>query len=283
MPATIIDGKAVAEAILTDLKQKVAALRKPPGLAAVLVGDDQASTLYVKNKEKACHKVGMSFHKYLCGNELMASADQSAVLAAIGFLNRDPDVHAIIVQLPVPAGFDGSALVNAIDPAKDVDGFHPNSIQRFLAGQVSAPPLVATILKLLESIHYSLVGKRVVLIGKNEVLAKTLSKAVSDAGGNLHIVAAKDDALIDQTTTGDVLISAVGWPSLVTGDFVKPGAVVIDVGITRLPDGTYAGDIDMSSVAKVASAFTPTPGGVGPVTVAMLLQRVYELAVKKNS
>lgn len=282
MPATIIDGKAVAEAILADLKQKVAALRKPPGLAAVLVGDDQASTLYVKNKEKACHKVGMSFHKYLCGNELMASADQAAVLAAIGFLNRDPDVHAIIVQLPVPAGFDGSALVNAIDPAKDVDGFHPNSIQRFLAGQVSAPPLVATILKLLESIHYSLAGKRVVLIGKNEVLAQTLSKAVSDAGGSFHVVAAKDDALINQTTTGDVLISAVGWPSLVTGDFVKPGAVVIDVGITRLPDGTYAGDIDMPSVAKVASAFTPTPGGVGPVTVAMLLQRVYELAVQQQ-
>lgn len=281
MPATIINGRAIAAEILADLKHKVADLPKPPGLAAVLIGDDPASVLYVKNKERACDTIGISFSRYICNEDCMPSADQAAVLEAIGFLNRDPMIHAIIVQLPVPAGFDPDTLIRAIDPAKDVDGFHPASLQRFLAGQINAPPLVATILKLLGSINFKLNGKRVVMIGKNQVLSQTLGKAVADAGGSLHVVAAKDDALVNQTTTGDVLIAAVGWPNLVTGDLVKPGAVVIDVGITRLPDGTYAGDVDAASVAKVASAYTPTPGGVGPVTVAMLLQRVYELAVKQ--
>ncbi len=281
MPAIIINGRAIAEAILADLKGKIAILPQPPGLAAVLIGDDPASALYVKNKEKACDTIGINFSKYFCGNEIMPTADQAAVLEAIGFLNRDPIIHAIIVQLPVPAGFDADTLIRAIDPAKDVDGFHPTSIQRFLAGQASAPPLVATILRLLESVNCKLNGQRVVMIGKNQVLSQTLGKAVTDAGGSFHVVAAKDDALINQTTTGDVLISAVGWPNLVTGDLVKPGAVVIDVGITRLPDGTYAGDVDAASVANVASAYTPTPGGVGPVTVAMLLQRVVELATKQ--
>ncbi len=275
-----IDGKAIAEEILTDLKRKVAQLQVPPGLAVILVGDNPASALYVKNKERACQRVGVAFHKYLCNEQCMPGADQAQVLDAITFLNRDPSITAIIVQLPVPAGFDADTLVAAVDPAKDVDGFHPKNIKRFLAGAaVLTPPLIRTIQRLLETAAVSLAGSTVAILGKDSVLRRTLGKVLVDAGAHVRAAVAEEAQFAALVETADVVITAQGKPGAITGNRLKPGAVVIDAGITRLPDGTFAGDVDAASVEKVAAAFTPTPGGVGPLTVAMLLSNVYELAV----
>lgn len=279
MPAQRLDGKAMAEKILEDLKLKIAALPKPPGLAVILLGNDPASTLYVKNKARACGRVGINFHTYLCNERCLAGADQRQVLDAITFLNGDPEVHGIIVQLPVPNGFDADTLIAAVDPAKDVDGFHPKNIERFLAGDtVLTPPLITTILRLLQAAGTNLEGSRVAIIAKDGVLRQTLRKTLADAGARAAVAAHGEVDLAEKTKTADVVVSAIGKPRAIVGNLLKPGAVVIDVGITRLPDGTFAGDVDVPSVEQVAAAYTPTPGGVGPLTVALLLKNVYELA-----
>lgn len=280
-PAKRLDGRAIAEEILAELKIKISDLPQPPGLAAVLVGDNPASALYVKNKAKACQRIGITFHKYLCNDQCMPDADETQVLEAIQFLNRDPMITAIIVQLPVPKGFHADTLVAAVDPAKDVDGFHPKNIERFLAGQtVPTPPLIRTIQKLIAAADVPLAGKTVAILGKDSVLRKTLGKVLVDAGAHVSTAVATDADFTKKTKAVDFIISALGKPGIITGDIIKPDAVLIDVGITRLPDGTYAGDVNAASVEKVAAAFTPTPGGVGPLTVAMLLENVYAMAVK---
>lgn len=281
MPAKRLDGKAIAEEILAELKIKISDLPQPPGLAAVLVGDNPASALYVKNKEKACRRVGITFHKYLCNDQCMPDAGETQVLEAIRFLNRDPLITAIIVQLPVPKGFLADTLVAAVDPKKDVDGFHPKNIERLLAGEpVLTPPLIRTIQKLIAAADVPLAGKTVAILGRDSVLRKTLGKVLVDAGAHVNAAVATDADFAGKIKAADVVISALGKPGIITGDSIKPDAVLIDVGITRLPDGTYAGDVDAASVEKVAAAYTPTPGGVGPLTVAMLLQNVFEMVVK---
>lgn len=281
MPAQRLDGKAMAEEILAGLKKKISDLPQPPGLAAVLVGDNPASALYVKNKEKACRRVGITFHQYLCNDQCMADANETQVLEAIKFLNRDPLITAIIVQLPVPKGFLADTLVAAVDPTKDVDGFHPKNIERLLAGEpVLTPPLIRTIQKLIAAADVPLAGKTVAILGRDSVLRKTLGKVLVDAGAHVSTAVATDADFAHKIKAADVVISALGKPGIITGDLIKPDAALIDVGITRLPDGTYAGDVDAASVEKVAAAYTPTPGGVGPLTVAMLLENVYAMAVK---
>ncbi|MDD5109944.1 MAG: bifunctional 5,10-methylenetetrahydrofolate dehydrogenase/5,10-methenyltetrahydrofolate cyclohydrolase [Patescibacteria group bacterium] len=274
-----IDGKALAEEILLALKPKIAALPNPPGLAAILIGDDPASTLYVRNKKRACQRVGITFHDYLANDRCMPNATQAQVLEAIAFLNHDPAITGIIVQLPVPGDFSADALVSAVDPKKDVDGFHPQNIAKYLAGQpVIVSPLIAAIKQALAAENVVLNGRTVAILAKDGVLRKTLGKFFVDAGAHVAAAAPRDSDLAQKTQAADVVVSAVGKPGLITGNLLKPDAVVIDVGITRMPDGTFAGDVDAPSVEKVASAFTPTPGGIGPLTVAMLLNNVYELA-----
>lgn len=284
MPAKRLDGKAMADHILADLKRQVALLPKPPGLAVIFVGDDPASDLYVRNKEKACHRVGINFHKYLCNEQRLPNATQAHVLEAIAFLNRDPTVTAIIVQLPVPAGFDADTLVAAVDPAKDVDGFHPKNIERLLHGDpVLVPPLIRTVQRLLQAAAVRLEGSAVTMLGKDGVLRQTLEKVLEDAGAHVTAAVAGDADWVQKTRTADVVITALGQPGSITGDRLKPDAVVIDVGITRRLDGSFAGDVDAATVEKVAAAYTPTPGGVGPLTVAMLLENVCRLAEMRTA
>ena len=279
MPAKRLDGKAIAEEILADLKVKVAALPNPPGLAAILIGDDSASMLYVRNKEKACHRIGITFHKYLSNDQCMADVNQAQVLDAIAYLNRDPAITGIIVQLPVPKGFDADTIIAAVAPAKDVDGFHPDNIERFLRGQpVLTPPLIRTIQRLLAEAGVQLLGRRVAILGKDSVLRKTLGKVLVDGGAHVSTAVVTDADFARKTKAADVVIAALGKPGVITGGLLKPDAVVIDVGITRLANGSFAGDVHAPSVENVAAAFTPTPGGVGPLTVAMLLDNVYQLA-----
>lgn len=274
-----IDGKLLAEEILLALKPKIAALPNPPGLAAILIGDDPASTLYVRNKKRACNRVGIAFHDYLRSERCMPHATQAQMLEAIAFLNQDPQITGIIVQLPVPKGFSADALVSAVDPKKDVDGFHPVNIAKYLAGKpVIVSPLIHAIERALAAGNVKLEGSTVAILAKDSILRKILGKFLVDAGAHVTVAASCDSDLAQKTKTADVVISAAGKPGLVTGALLKSDAVVIDVGITRTPDGTYAGDVDAASVEKVASAYTPTPGGIGPLTVAMLLQNVYELA-----
>ncbi|TSC75642.1 MAG: methylenetetrahydrofolate dehydrogenase (NADP+) / methenyltetrahydrofolate cyclohydrolase [Parcubacteria group bacterium Gr01-1014_31] len=273
-----LDGKALAEKILADVAVRVRKLTHAPGLAVILIGNDPASILYVRNKERACHKVGIAFHKYLSNDQFLPNADETQLLEAIGFLNLDPEVSGIIVQLPPPKGFHADVLVAAVDPAKDVDGFHPRNIEAFLAGRATlTPPLIAAVLRLLRESDAPLAGAVIAIVAKDGVLRKTLGKVLVDNGA--HVTATTNDAkdFIPTLRSADIVITAVGKPGVITGALLKPGAVVVDIGITRQPDGTFAGDVDAASVEKVAAAFTPTPGGVGPLTVAMLLENVTRL------
>ena len=210
----------------------------------------------------------------------MPNTTRAQVLEAIAFLNRDPEITGIIIQLPVPKGFSADALVSAVDPKKDVDGFHPVNIAKYLAGKpVIVSPLIRAVERALAAETVKLEGSTVTILAKDSILRKTLGKFLVDAGAHVVVAAPRDPDLAQKTKSSDVIISAVGKPGIVTGTLLKPDAVVIDVGITRMPDSTYAGDADATSVEKVAAAYTPTPGGIGPITVAMLLENVYELAI----
>lgn len=279
---TIIDGKATAQAVRAELKEEIAARCKDglraPGLAVILVGEDPASQVYVRNKERACQDTGILSLPY----RLPADTSQEALLALIAELNARPDVDGILLQLPLPAGLDASRCLLAIDPAKDVDGFHPENVGRLslgLPGMVSCTP--AGVIELLRRYNLPTRGKKAVVVGRSDIVGKPLALLLARSGefgdATVTLCHSRTANLAEECRSADFLFLAVGRPRMVTGDMVKKGAVVIDVGINRTDSG-LCGDADYDSVFPQASAITPVPGGVGPMTIAMLLKNTLEAA-----
>lgn len=274
MPARTIDGKAVAKMIIERTARRRADLGFTPGLAAILVGDDPASHLYVDLKEKACARSGIGFEKSV----FPADAAETEILAKIAELNGRPDIDAILVQLPLPAGLDEDRIIGAMDPTKDVDGFHPENLAALLQGRPRlVPGLAAGIMELIGSTGVPLAGKKALVVANNPAFYRPLAKVLSDAGAVPEFSGPDEAGLAESSVRADLLIVAVGRPGIITGDLIKPGAVIIDVGTNRL-DGKLIGDVDAVSVRETAGWLTPVPGGVGPVTVAMLLANTVALA-----
>ena len=277
---TIIDGKATAQAVRAELKEEIAARCKDglraPGLAVILVGEDPASQVYVRNKERACQDTGILSLPY----RLPADTSQEALLVLIAELNARPDVDGILLQLPLPAGLDASRCLLAIDPAKDVDGFHPENVGRLslgLPGMVSCTP--AGVIELLRRYNLPTRGKKAVVVGRSDIVGKPLALLLARSGefgdATVPLCHSRTANLAEECRSADFLFLAVGRPRMVTGDMVKKGAVVIDVGINRTDSG-LCGDADYDSVFPQASAITPVPGGVGPMTIAMLLKNTVD-------
>ena len=270
--ATPIDGKALAARIRAKLAQKIHDLvqeGKPrPGLAVVLVGADPASAVYVRNKVKACEEVGIvSFH-----HAYGADLSQEDLLAKIAELNADASVHGILVQLPLPKHIDPQQVIEAIDPSKDVDGFHPANVGLLAIGKPRFIPCTPFgIMKMLEDQAVPLRGSTACVVGASNIVGKPMALLLQAAGATVTICNSKTRDLAFHTKNADVLVVATGRPRMITGDMIKPGAVVIDVGINRLDDGSLCGDVEFETAKMVASAITPVPGGVGPMTIAMLL------------
>lgn len=281
----LIDGKATAELIQAELKAEVDAMRnagrRAPGLAVILVGDDPASQVYVRNKEKACEKVGIASFAY----RLPATTTQLELLALIHQCNIRPEVDGILLQMPLPRAIDARACLLTIDPAKDVDGFHPENVGRLslgLPGLRACTP--AGIMELLKRYNLSPKGKKAVVVGRSDIVGKPLAMLLAQpaefANATVTICHSATPSLMAECRSADFLFLAMGRPRCITGDMVRDGAVVIDVGINRTADG-LCGDADFLSVSSKAHAITPVPGGVGPMTVAMLLKNTI-LAWQKN-
>lgn len=287
-PAKIIDGKAVAEAIREELKAEVAALTRAgtvPGLAVVLVGNDPGSEIYVRNKRKACAELGINSFDH----DYPADCTEAALLKTIDKLNADPRVHGILVQMPLPRHIDDKKVLNAIDPRKDVDGFHPVNVGKLLNGEecfVSCTP--AGCRELLMRYGYDPAGKHVVIIGRSNIVGKPLAallvQKAAGANATVTICHSRTRNIAAITKEADILVAAIGVPEFLKSRMVREGAVVIDVGMNRIPDpskksGTrLVGDVDFKNVVKKVKAITPVPGGVGPMTITMLLKNTVEAA-----
>jgi methylenetetrahydrofolate dehydrogenase (NADP+)/methenyltetrahydrofolate cyclohydrolase len=276
---TIIDGKLIAEQIQDQVRKEVLDLGFTPGLAVFLVGDDEASKTYVKLKEKACKETGIDFHKYLCHDK----TDKTDLLEAIKFIGADHHVDGILVQLPLPEGFETQEVINAIDPLKDVDGFHPETLKKFLGGESDfLPGLSLGIIRLIESTKESLEGKKAVILANSEIFSSPLVKLLKDRRMDVEVIQADTKNIDTICSQADVLIVAIGRPGFVGADMVKDGAIVIDVGTTKV-DGQLTGDVDYEAVSEKEGFITPVPGGVGPVTVAMLLENTVKLAKRHRA
>ena len=264
----IIDGKAVAADIRAQLKDRIGRSGKEVGLAVVMVGDNPASRVYVRNKEKACRETGILSRTY----ELPEGVSQPELEALIVSLAADERVHGILLQLPLPEGLDAGSALAKIPPSKDVDGFSAENLGKLVRGEralVACTPL--GVMKLLESVGISPAGKRAVVLGRSETVGKPLALLFLNADATVTVCHSRTENLKEICREADILVSAVGKPGFVTEDMVKEGAVVIDVGINRGADGKLCGDVDFERVAPRTSYITPVPGGVGPMTVAMLL------------
>lgn len=274
--AHILDGKTLAKTTQAILRDKITTLApqigRPPGLAVIMVGDHPASATYVRNKERACERVGITSF----GQHLAADTSQDYLQGVIAELNADERVDGILLQLPVPQHLDDVTLLNTIDPDKDVDGLHPVNMGRLLRGEAglrSCTPL--GVMHLLSSNQIELAGKRAIVLGRSILVGKPMALMLLAANATVTMAHSRTQDLAALTQTADIVVSAIGRPKLLTPDDVKPGAVIIDVGINRIeaPDGKYrlVGDVDYEAVSPIVSAITPVPGGVGPMTVAMLL------------
>ncbi|HOF52977.1 MAG TPA: bifunctional methylenetetrahydrofolate dehydrogenase/methenyltetrahydrofolate cyclohydrolase FolD [Rhodoferax sp.] len=279
--AQIIDGNALSRQLGTEVTQRAAALRGrglPPGLAVVLVGDNQASQVYVRNKVKACHESGL--HSVL--EQYPATMTEAELLARVDVLNNDPTIHGILVQLPLPAHIDAQKVIEAISPAKDVDGFHVASAGALMVGQPGFWPCTPYgCMKMLESIGYDLRGKHAVVIGRSNIVGKPMALMLLAKNATVTVCHSATKDLKAMTLQADVIVAAVGKRNVLTADMVKPGAVVIDVGMNRNDEGKLCGDVDFAGVSQVASHITPVPGGVGPMTITMLLVNTIEAAERE--
>ncbi|HSG75160.1 MAG TPA: bifunctional methylenetetrahydrofolate dehydrogenase/methenyltetrahydrofolate cyclohydrolase FolD [Burkholderiales bacterium] len=282
MAAKIIDGKALSAELRTALKpavQQLAARGMRPGLAAIVVGDDAASRVYVRNKVRACEETGVRSESH----ELPARATEREILERVAALNADPRVHGILVQLPLPRGVDAERVLAAVSPTKDVDGFHADNLGLLLRGTPRFLPCTpAGILRLLEHAGVALAGRRAVVIGRSSIVGKPLALLLLQKDATVTICHSKTEHLAALAREADVLVAAAGVPRLVGAEMVKPGACVVDVGIHRGADGKLVGDVDAAAVLPIAGWLTPVPGGVGPMTVAMLVAntiRATELAL----
>ncbi|MGH7769130.1 MAG: bifunctional methylenetetrahydrofolate dehydrogenase/methenyltetrahydrofolate cyclohydrolase FolD [Candidatus Binatia bacterium] len=270
--ATIIDGKAVAREIQAEIKAEVDGLKRRwgmvPGLGVVLVGDDPASHLYVKNKEKACKEVGIRSEEHL----LPESVSEREILSLIQKLNRNNEIHGILVQLPLPAHVRAERVLNAVSPQKDIDGFHPVNQGLLLAGGEGFRPCTPMgIMKLLESARCDPKGKNATVVGRSNIVGKPVAIMLLEKHATVTICHSRTAHLKDEVGRADIVVAAIGKAAMIRGDWIKPGAVVIDVGINRLPSGKLSGDVEFESAKERASAITPVPGGVGPMTICMLL------------
>ena len=278
MTAHIIDGNALSKQLRAEVTQRVAALRErgiTPGLAVVLVGDNQASQVYVRNKVKACEDSGL--HSLL--ERHPASLTEADLLARVDALNHDPAIHGILVQLPLPPHIDAQKVIEAISPAKDVDGFHVASAGALMVGQPGFWPCTPYgCMKMLDSIAYDLRGKHAVVIGRSNIVGKPMALMLLQKNATVTICHSATANLKAMTLQADVIVAAVGKRNVLTADMVKPGAVVIDVGMNRNEDGKLCGDVDFEGVKEVAGYITPVPGGVGPMTISMLLVNTLEAA-----
>jgi methylenetetrahydrofolate dehydrogenase (NADP+) / methenyltetrahydrofolate cyclohydrolase len=279
MSAKILHGKHIADELLDELRVRVqlriAQGKGAPGLAVVLVGDDPASAVYVRNKRRACKHVGFRSRDY----DLPATATQAELTALIDRLNADAEIHGILVQLPLPAHIDAPSLINRIDPRKDVDGFHPENIGRLALRQRGLRPCTSKgVMTLLAHTDRPVRGQDAVVVGVSNHVGRPLIFELMLAGCTTTCCHRFTRDLPGVVARGDIVLVAVGHPSLVKGAWIKPGAVVIDVGINRLPDGSLVGDVEYAAAAQRASWITPVPGGVGPMTVATLMQNTVEAA-----
>jgi methylenetetrahydrofolate dehydrogenase (NADP+)/methenyltetrahydrofolate cyclohydrolase len=268
----ILDGKSLAAKIRGEVRQKVSRLAQRgvhPGLAVILAGDDPASRVYVRNKVRACEETGVRsfFHEY------PSAVGESELIARVESLNADPAVHGILVQLPLPRHIDAERVLGAVSPPKDVDGFHLHNLGALLAGRPGTVPCTpAGVMRLIEHAGVALSGRHAVVIGRSNIVGKPLALLLLAQNATVTVCHSKTTDLAAVARQADVLVAAVGRAKLVGADMVKPGACVIDVGVNRLPDGTLAGDVDFQAVKAVAGSITPVPGGVGPMTIAMLLE-----------
>lgn len=274
----LLDGRAVAGEIRRDLARRVAALPRPPGLAVILVGRDPASEVYVRQKEKACREVGIDSRVYRFPDD----AATEDVLELIGRLNGDPEVDAILVQSPVPRQVDFEALVQAIDPEKDADGFHPLNLGRMLRGLPGPRPCTPRgVMELLSRYSIPVRGRTACVVGRSLIVGRPLALMLLSADATVTVCHRHTADLARHTREADLLCVAVGRPGLISPDMVKEGAVVVDIGISRV-NGKVVGDVD-PGVREVAGALSPVPGGVGPMTVAMLLANAVEAACRRSS
>lgn len=279
--AKVIDGRVLAEKVRKELVQEVKKLKRKkihPGLAVVLVGDNEASKIYVRNKIAACEQIGItSFH-----HRLPEKATEKQLLNLIARLNRDKKVHGILVQLPLPKHIHPDRVVEAIDPKKDVDGLHPYNLGLLSVGKPNFIPCTpAGIMRILEEIDYDCAGKEAVIVGRSNIVGKPMAFLLVAKDATVTICHSKTKDLFIKLKLADIIIAAAGVPKIVEGPWVKKGAVVIDVGINRSKDGRLVGDVEFETVEPVAGYLTPVPGGVGPMTITMLLKNAIEAA--KNS
>lgn len=272
MPARIIDGKAVAARVKGEVGLRAQSLRARglvPGLAVIIVGDDPASRVYVNSKKKACADLGL----YSEEHALPASVSQEELISLIKRLNLDPRIHGVLVQLPLPDGLDEQEVIRTIDPAKDVDGFHPVNMGRLMIGLPGLVPCTpAGVMELIREAGTVVKGSECVVVGRSNIVGKPQALLLLAEHGTVTICHSRTRDLETVCRRADILVVAVGKPGIVHGGMIKPGAVVIDVGVNRLSDGKLAGDVDFATAAEVAGAITPVPGGVGPMTIAMLMR-----------
>lgn len=277
--AEIIDGKLVSNLQREKIKNDVAEFSKKhgfvPGLAVVLVGENPASVVYVRNKHKACEQTGIKSFEI----KLPEDCTEDKLLSVIDELNNDVNVHGILVQLPLPRHINEEKIINAISPDKDVDAFHPVNVGKIMTGKYSFLPCTpAGIMTLLDHYKVDIEGKSCVIVGRSNIVGKPMSLLLLEKNGTVTICHSRTKNLSEITKCADILVVAIGKPKFIGKDDVKEGAVVIDVGINRLPDGTLAGDVDYDSVFPVASMITPVPGGVGPMTITTLLKNTLSAA-----
>jgi len=279
MSGRIIDGTALARRIRQEVKEQVDAFRRDagrvPGLAVVVVGDDPASQVYVRTKERACGEVGIRSQRH----HLPGDATQKEVLELVEGLGKDDTVDGILVQLPLPRGLDPQPILHAVPPAKDVDGFHPYNLGRLTeSGEGIHPCTAAGVMELIRSTGVEIEGKRAVVIGRSTIVGKPTALLLLHANATVTVCHSRTADLAAHVREADIVVAAVGRPRFVRGDWIKPGAVVIDVGINRLDDGKLCGDVDFEGAKDVAGYITPVPGGVGPMTVAMLMRNTLAAA-----
>lgn len=280
--AEIINGKDVSAKVRKDIALEVEKLRAEsniiPGLAVVLVGDDPASSIYVRNKHRACLEVGMNSYEF----RFPADVDEKDILKKIDELNCDPTVHGILVQLPLPEHIDERKVIERISPDKDVDSFHPENVGRIMIGEPYFLPCTpAGIMELLGYYGVEIAGKECVIVGRSNIVGKPMALLLLAKNGTVSVCHSRTRDLSEHTRRADILVVAVGKPEFITADMVKEDAVVIDVGINRMEDGRVVGDVSFSDVADRASMITPVPGGVGPMTITMLLKNTLNAAKRR--
>ncbi|WGZ90278.1 MAG: bifunctional methylenetetrahydrofolate dehydrogenase/methenyltetrahydrofolate cyclohydrolase FolD [Candidatus Thiocaldithrix dubininis] len=282
MTAQIIDGKKVAADVRAEVKQKIetrlALGKRRPGLAVILIGSDPASQVYVNHKRKACAEVGIESRSY----DLPSHTTQHELIELIDALNKDAAIDGILVQLPLPAHIDASLIIEQIDPSKDVDGFHPTNIGRLTLRIPGLRPCTPYgVIRLLESVGETFKGRHAVIVGASNIVGRPMALELLLAGATISICHRfSGTQTADLVKQADIVVAAVGRPGLVKGEWIKPGATVIDVGINRLADGRLVGDVEFEAASERAAYITPVPGGVGPMTVAMLMQNTLEACEK---